>query len=144
MTPDAPWAKEIRASWWFLLRMQSALHHGLHGGIYDQPRPVTADFESACYGLLLVQAYGALESALRHLRDEGVFTSNASGLERLMSASRTYLPWIDYLFVDEGRQYRNSLVHEMTTARGFNVLAYVRAVQEELASWASLSAEEAR
>lgn len=122
--------------------MQSALHHGLHGGIYDSPRPTTADFESACYGLLLVQAYGALENALRHLRDDEVFPCRSSALGHLMAASESRLPWINYAFVDQGRLYRNRLVHEMQTVRAFTVLEYVRAVQEELKVWASLSIDE--
>lgn len=142
MIPDAPWAKEIRESWWFLLRMQSALNHGLGGGLFDRPRAVSADFESACYGLLLVQAYGALENALHHLRDDELFASKSRALGRLMAASKAQLPWINYAFVNEGRLYRNRLVHDMQTVKKAEVLGYVWAIQDELNRWASLSIEE--
>ena len=103
---------------------------------------MTAGFEGACYGLLLVQAYAVLENALRHLRDDRAFPCERDGLERLMSASQPHLPWANHDFVDEGRLYRNRVVHELVLASRLHVLNYVHAIQEELRAWASYAEED--
>jgi hypothetical protein len=32
VTAEREWSKEIRAEWWFLIHMQSPLHHEISGG----------------------------------------------------------------------------------------------------------------
>lgn len=131
----------VDEGYWFLIRMQSMIHHELGGGLYDEPRRPSTDFVNACYGLLLVQAYSLLESALRQLRDEGLFACKTGKLGDLMRESRAHLPWANYDVVENGQACRNKLVHEMEAVDPLHVLTYVQAVQAELAAWSSLGSK---
>ena len=75
---------------------------------------LTPDFIDFNYCLVLVFAYSVLDDVLEQLRDEGKFQSGRSNLKSLMDASRSNLAWVDFTQVNEGRENRNLVAHQLT------------------------------
>jgi len=98
-----------------------------------------AGIRDLCFNLLLASAFSVLEQVLRQLRDEGKFAGKDNRLGRLMSNSRTALPWADYALVDAGRNDRNRSVHTRTYLPHAKCRDYIAAIERELVVWGVLT-----
>ncbi len=105
---------------------------GSMGGIGSLPSIFLAD---PVYNLVLLYAFAVLDEVLRQLRDEGNFSSKTTKLGDLMYSSKLSLPWLDFDFVDNGRERRNEIAHRSATIPRGECWQYIDAIETELKSW---------
>ena len=100
---------------------------------------VSGDFPDLCHCLLLPFGFSVLESALKQLKREGVFSCGRWNVGPMMEASKLALPWSDYDLVDEARRHRNEFAHQQTICPRKRTWEYLDALEAELIAWGILT-----
>ncbi len=80
-------------------------------------------------------AYAVLDDVLSILQNQGLFNSGTWTLSKKMKASKSKINWLDYEFIDRGREARNALAHKGVFISLEESFAYVEGIERELQSW---------
>ncbi len=89
----------------------------------------THKLRNISHNLTLLFAFSVLETVLKQLRDEGIFSEKYSGLKKLMhSSKKNGLTWVDFELVDEAREERNKIAHEQKTLERAECWKFIDAI----------------
>ncbi len=133
MIADQDIKSEIQSLWNGIHKMANVPRKytvPLRGKTYSYPA-APKDF----HNLPFLLAYSVLDSVLSELSQQGVFACGSWMLGKKMEASRSNLPWQDYVLIEKGREQRNALAHGSVLLSRDECLQYISAVERELIAW---------
>ena len=128
--------EKIRESWEAVVKLRSFRHtvpliKGTHVSLgYSIP--------DNFWNFPFFLAYAVLDDVLSVLQDEGLFNSGTWQLSKKMKASKSKINWLDYEFIDRGRDARNDLSHKGVFISVEESFAYVEGIERELQNWGIL------
>lgn len=127
--------KEIQEDWDGVRKFQSKIqaHLNASGGVIGGG--ATHQLRNISHNLTLLFAFSVLETVLKQLRDEGVFSEKSNGLKKLMYSSKKGLTWVDFKVADKARNERNKVAHQQETLERADCWKFIDAIEKELISW---------
>lgn len=100
--------------------------------------PHATRFAAVPESLLLVFAMSVVEKSLDCLRAEGRFSSSKRGLHDLMKASKSFIPWQNYDWIDDVRLRRNRVAHHQALLEHGQCERDLQFISLELLAWGIL------
>ncbi len=132
MIKNAVVKSEIVDLWRAVRRLSAEPGSSIIPGAGIVQHPVATGF---C-NLPLVLAYAVLEQVLEVLAEERRFLMpKKPKLANLMMNSKAAISWLDFDYIDKGRERRNELAHDAELVPDAECLGYIDAVETQLRSW---------
>jgi hypothetical protein len=138
MISDANALQDVRDGWEFIRESRNVIVGNCNVATFAVGFNQTG-IRDLCFNLLLASAFSVLEEVLRQMRDEGKFVCKDNRLSRLMTSSRTSVPWSDYALIDAARLDRNQSVHARAYLPHAKCRDYIAAIEIELHGWRILA-----
>jgi hypothetical protein len=92
MIKDSAIKKEIQYDWDGVRKFQTKIQVHLNASIGVIGGGATNTLRNISHNLTLLFAFSVLETVLKQLRDEGVFSEKPNSLKKLMYSSKNVLP----------------------------------------------------
>lgn len=130
MIKDPTKLQQLRDEWKFAVSTQNRTRVTM--GFY-QDRADGAYFDhflNLIHELVLTFVFSVLQDTLEQLRREGVFKCKGNALWDLMDASQSKMHWLDFAFINEGRDKRNKLVHHQEVPKREDTWKYIDALKK--------------
>jgi hypothetical protein len=121
--------------WNSVREFQNKIQRHLNAASTGIGSDVTHDLRNISHNLVLLFAFAVIEDVLKQLREDGIFKENSNMVSKLMSSSRTVIPWSNYDLVDEAREKRNEIAHDQKLISRSDCWKYIDAIENELVSW---------
>jgi hypothetical protein len=128
--------KGIRDSWETVRILEARINTTLNADLFSLV-PRMTNFQEIPDSLLLLFAVSVLETTLKQLRDQKVFSYTGWQLGGLMAASKekNALPWRNFEEILKIKDRRNQVAHDRKFLRHGQCAQDLDAIENELLAW---------
>ena len=135
MISDKTKLEKLGKEWIAVKRSQGMVEANTFGGMPLGVAVLTEEFMDLCHNLVLVYACAVLNDVLDQFRKERHFSCNSRYLGALMDESKNHIPWVNFPLVDEGKEHRNDIAHDLKLLPRADCWKYIDAIEQELIAW---------